>query len=83
MGVNKEDNHVSIMEAALEIASKEMGTLVALRDQQLKVLYTTGLEPVSAIPKFRLIWLLNWKVVVKNISTFCCLTHVSVKPCCR
>lgn len=40
LGVNKEDNHISIMEAAVEIASKEMGTLVALRDQQLKVLFT-------------------------------------------
>lgn len=37
LDVNKEDNHQSIMEAALEIASKEMATLVSLRDQQLKV----------------------------------------------
>lgn len=37
LGVDKEDNRQSIMEAALEIAPKDMGTLVALRDQQLKV----------------------------------------------
>lgn len=40
MGVNKEDNHQTIMEASLEIASKEMATLVSLRDQQLKVCTT-------------------------------------------
>lgn len=52
LGVNKEDNQQSIMEAALELASKEMGIIVALRDQQLKVLFTTGLAPVMAKPKF-------------------------------
>ena len=50
LGVNKEDNNQSIMEAALDLASKEMGTIVALRDQQLKVLYTKGLRTAGLAP---------------------------------
>ena len=37
LGVDRKDSHQSIMEAALDLASKDMGALVALRNQQLKV----------------------------------------------
>ena len=37
MNVDYEDNTQSIMESALDLASKDMVSLVARRDQELKV----------------------------------------------
>lgn len=53
MNVNYDDNSQSIMETALDIAPKDMVSLVARRDQELKVgccmLRVSGLPPSATL----------------------------------